>query len=97
MRHDEVRQQLVDRRVALDRQAFVLGGALLAEVLLDLLAVFDLGQVDGGGLLQLSHFIVLACFLHVGKCRSCNDKIVFCTAREASITLSPGHSTVRLF
>jgi hypothetical protein len=40
----EVRQQLVDRRVTLDGQAFVLCGALLAEVLLDLLAVLDLGE-----------------------------------------------------
>src|SRR4051794_287511 len=46
---DEVRQQLVDRSVALDREPLVLGSALLAEVLLDLLAVLDFGQVDGRG------------------------------------------------
>src|SRR6266550_4743438 len=49
VRHDKVRQQLVDGGMAFDgrlRQTLALGGALLAQMLLYLLAVFDLGEMD---------------------------------------------------
>src|SRR5439155_11855603 len=54
--HHEVGQQLVDRGVALDRQPFILGGALLAQVLFDLLAVADLGQMNRRGLIAVVTF-----------------------------------------
>ena len=51
MGHHEIRQQFVDGRMALDGQALILGGALFAEMLLDLFAVLDFGQMDRRGLL----------------------------------------------
>src|SRR6266850_5591581 len=47
--HHKIRQQLVDGSMPFDgrlRQTLALGGALLAEMLLDLLAVFDLGEMN---------------------------------------------------
>src|SRR5437764_2244066 len=46
MGHHEIREQLVDRHVALNRQAFILRGALLAQMLLDLFAAFDFGEMN---------------------------------------------------
>ncbi|HEY8748259.1 MAG TPA: hypothetical protein VIM11_09815 [Tepidisphaeraceae bacterium] len=51
--HDEVGQQLVNGHVAFDRQAFVLRGALLTQMFLDLFAAFDLGQMYGGGFIAV--------------------------------------------
>jgi hypothetical protein len=48
MRHHKVGEQLIDGSVSLDRRrnALALCGALLAQMLLDLLAVADLGEMD---------------------------------------------------
>jgi hypothetical protein len=42
--------------MALDRDAFHLGGAMLAQMLFDLLAVTDLGEVDGGRVFAIIAF-----------------------------------------
>jgi hypothetical protein len=52
MGHHEIRQQFVDRRMPRLRHrghAFALGGALLAQMLLDLLPVLDFRQVNRRG------------------------------------------------
>ncbi len=54
--HHEIGQQFVDRHVALDRQALVLGGALLAEMLFDFFARLDFSEVNGGVLIAIVTF-----------------------------------------
>ena len=58
VRHHKIRQQLVDGSVPLDglRHPLALGGALLAQMLLDLLAVLDLGEMHGGRLVAVVTF-----------------------------------------
>jgi hypothetical protein len=45
---NKIREQLIDRRVCFNGQAFVLRSALLAEVFFDLLPVLDFGEVHRG-------------------------------------------------
>jgi hypothetical protein len=47
MRQHEIRQQLVDWRVALDGQSFLLGGARFTEMFFDLFSVADFRQMHG--------------------------------------------------
>ena len=59
VRHHKIGQQLVDGSMAFDsrlRQTFALGSALLAEMLLNLLAVFDLGEMNRGLLVTVIAF-----------------------------------------
>lgn len=45
--HHEIGQQFIDWHMRLGAEPFALGGALFAQMLFDLLAVFDFGQMDG--------------------------------------------------
>jgi hypothetical protein len=69
MHHDEIGQKFVDGGVAFDGEAFTLGGAGLAEVLFDFLAVLDLSEMNGGGLIALVAF-------HAGSSKSANTALI---------------------
>jgi hypothetical protein len=56
MGHHKIRQQFIDRGVALDRKPLVLSSALLAQMLLDLFAVANFGQVHRRRLIAVVAF-----------------------------------------